>query len=100
MKKDNTLLTKFVITENTVSRLAYSMVKNSAGSNGICSTCDSFDKNSYLHDNNPKIKSTVQRFVYLKNKSQSEILKIIEFLGNELVFPEALKDVVEEMFLD
>lgn len=89
---------KFLIADNEIFCLSYSRIQNKAGVNGICAICRCYGKEEYFKSDIPKAKHTIKRIIYLKNKSEKEILSIIDFLSRELVAPDDVKDVVKECF--
>lgn len=91
--------TKFVVTDKDIYRLTYESIKSKSDINGILAVCDRYDKENYCCELCPSAKSTVRKIVYLKNKNECEIFKIIDFLSKELVFPNDMEDIIEETIL-
>ncbi len=93
----NSKVTKFIYVNNDVCRLCYEMIKSKSGINGIRINYECYDKNDYCNSDIPKAKKVIYRKIYLKNKNETEILKIINFLSTETVFPDDAQDIISEI---
>lgn len=97
-KENNLCIVKHIITDNDTYRLSYSTVKTNGITNGISVICEWFNNKSYNYDDTPATKNIIERKVYLKNKSERDILSIIGILSDQLVFPDDIEDIIEEFF--
>lgn len=98
-KENNLSVVKHVITDADIYRLSYTAVKSKDKTNGICAICECFDKKSCNSNDDLKLKSVIERRVYLKSVNDRDIISIIEKLSDHLVFPDDVEDIIEEYFL-